>query len=97
LNCSLYRIVSKCFVKKQGLEYILVFLITVKRFLEEIKIVIKEVVVVQLDIDNISKKVFFYILEKLEESYNLILRVLWFKRNLVILKVVEVRIRVRLY
>ena len=93
----MYRIVSKCFVKKQDLEYILVFLITVKKFLEKIKIVIKKVVVVQLDIGNISKKIFFYILEKLEESYNLILRVLWFKRNLVILKVVEVRIRVRLY
>ena len=72
----MYRVVSKRFIKKQGLEYILVSLIIVKTFLEEIKIVIKEVVVVQLDIDNISKKVFFYILEKLEESYNLILRVL---------------------
>ena len=72
----MYRIVSKRFIKKQGLEYILVSLIIVKRFLEEIKIVIKEVVVVRLDIDDISKKVFFYVLEKLGESYNLIFRAL---------------------
>jgi len=72
----LYRIVSKRFIKKQDLKYILVFLITVKRFLEKIEIVIKKVVVVQLDIDNINKKAFFYVLEKLEEFYDLILKAL---------------------
>ena len=72
----LYKIISKRFVKKQGLKYILVFLIIVKRFLEKIKIIIKKVVVIRLDIGNISKKVFFYILEKLEESYNLIFEAL---------------------
>jgi len=76
LDYFLYRIVSKRFIKKQGLEYILVFLIIVKRFLEEVEIVIKEVVVIRLDIGNISEKVFFYVLEKLEESYNLIFRAL---------------------
>ena len=76
MDCSLYRVVSKCFVKKQDLECILVSLIIVKEFLEKVKIVIKEVVVVQLDIGSVSKKVFFYILEKLKEFYNLILRVL---------------------
>ena len=72
----MYRIVSKRFIKKQDLKYILVFLITVKRFLEKIEIVIKKVVVVQLDIDNINKKAFFYVLEKLEEFYDLILKAL---------------------